>query len=119
MSNLHDSNYIYSLKEGGKIKKFFQELEVGDRFEATCTIFEDSLVGTCMETPDSILEAYGLSREFLTELGVDVDKAVDEVAEECEVCGWWYEAGVPCCVEDGICPDCGDCEEECECGYFC
>ena len=117
MANLHDSNYLYSLKESGTIKQFFRDLEVSDRFEATCTIFEGSLVGTCMETPDSTIKAYGLDRNFLTNLGVDVDKAVDEVAEECEICGWWHEPCEHCCEEE-VCEECGELEEDCTCEDF-
>jgi len=58
-------------------------------------IFEQGLVGTCLYTPETILQEFGIDVEALYKK-IDESKAMgalDDIGFECESCNWWYEVG--------------------------
>lgn len=117
-----DSNLLFHLKEEGKFLEVFAKLDRQDQTEVIETVVSN-IIGTCLTDPYSELEEYGLTQEYLSEIGFDsieVAGLIDEVVDECPICGWWVEMGTHdnCWNdydEEDLCEECGLPFEYCEC----
>ena len=98
-------NDIFDMAERHTLIEYMVHAPHEENVEIVGIIFS-SLVGTCLNTMDSVLDGYGLSIGALMYLGfteMEVCEILDENALVCDECGWWES---PDMMEDGVCSEC-------------
>jgi hypothetical protein len=107
-------NELYEMAQNRIIDEFIFESSKEEILDALGRIFYHELLGSCMNTMESVLEEYGLSNELLYSKVTEdeVSTALDDNVFVCDNCGWWYEAGEKNILFDnGFCSDCSDEQE--------
>lgn len=68
----------------------------------------DDVLGTCQSLVDVIEKHFG---QDVTDMDLDIEllRELDDLAMECEVCGWWCETGF--LNDQQVCDDCEPMED--------
>lgn len=69
----------------------------------------EAIIGTASALDDRLADAFGIDDLTVIELPLELAEAIDDIAAECEACGWWTEPGD---VENGACSECREGEGE-------
>lgn len=70
----------------------------------------EAILGTASSLDDVIQQVFGDDDLTMSDFSPEMLRdEVDDIAEECEECGWWGDAGG---MDDGVCEDCQDRDDD-------
>lgn len=67
------------------------------------------LYGSSGSVDDALAAAFNDEDATVVDFSADLLAELDDQVAECEVCGFWTDAGA---VDDGVCEDCADGEDD-------